>query len=244
LLYCDNCGTTLFGGSRLVTRNDSGNQSFELLPISPNIEGIPEKTPAKLVEKRSFQEFAVFWPQGLQEFTQHEAEPPYVSGDYWRQTTINGFNQIEYRAEWVPASINCISGDLDLSHDKSTLESDEWDKQDWIKGYYFTIYDDNSSSRRDIALPNAQGEISEIETHKALPNVCPCCAINHQNRRSDWKRNKNSSIRGFRTGFAKTTQIFAKELMYQLPDKEDERKLVVFSDSRKNRHKKCFNPAL
>lgn len=44
LLYCDNCGTTLFGGSRLVTTNESGNSSFELLPISPNIEGIPEKT--------------------------------------------------------------------------------------------------------------------------------------------------------------------------------------------------------
>jgi DEAD/DEAH box helicase domain-containing protein len=41
LLYCDNCGTTLFGGSRLVTRNESGNNSFEMLPISPNIEGNP-----------------------------------------------------------------------------------------------------------------------------------------------------------------------------------------------------------
>lgn len=37
LLYCDNCGTTLFGGSRLVTRNESGNNSFEMLPISPNV---------------------------------------------------------------------------------------------------------------------------------------------------------------------------------------------------------------
>ena len=31
LLYCDNCGTTLFGGSRLVTRNESGNNSLETL---------------------------------------------------------------------------------------------------------------------------------------------------------------------------------------------------------------------
>jgi len=83
LLYCDNCGTTLFGGSRLVTRNESGNHSFELLPISPNIEGIPEKTPAKLVEKRSFQEFAVFWACGNQEFTKHDREHG-IPVDYWR----------------------------------------------------------------------------------------------------------------------------------------------------------------
>lgn len=83
LLYCDNCGTTLFGGSRLVTRNESGNNSFELLPISPNIEGIPEKTPAKLVEKRGYQEYAVFWACGNQEFIQHDAEPgiPQIIGD-------------------------------------------------------------------------------------------------------------------------------------------------------------------
>lgn len=82
LLYCDNCGTTLFGGSRLVTTNESGNSSFELLPISPNIEGIPEKTPAKLVEKRSFQEYAVFWACGNQQFTPHDAEPG-ISGNFW-----------------------------------------------------------------------------------------------------------------------------------------------------------------
>ena len=69
LLYCDNCGTTLFGGSRLVTRSESGAHAFELLPISPNIEGIPEKTSAKLVERRSYQEYAVFWPEGDQLYT-------------------------------------------------------------------------------------------------------------------------------------------------------------------------------
>jgi DEAD/DEAH box helicase domain-containing protein len=225
LLYCDNCGTTLFGGSRLVTRNESGNNSFEMLPISPNIEGIPEKTPAKLVERRSYQEYAVFWACGNQQYTPHDAEAgiPQVG---WRQPTMNGFNQTDFLADWIPASLNCISGDIDNSHNKADEKPEQW-----IKGYYFII---TNNSNRDIAFPDANGNISEIETHKALPSVCPSCGVNHQKRRQDWNKNKTSSIRGFRTGFAKTTQMFAKELMYQLPSNEAERKLVVFSDSRED----------
>lgn len=235
LLYCDNCGTTFFGGSRLVT----GRNAFELLPISPNIEGIPEKTPAKLVEKRSYQEYAVFWPLGNQVFVQHEAERPFISGDYWRQTTINGFDQGDFRANWVPASLNCVSGDIDFSHEKATTDSEDWIKHDWIRGYYFTIYNENDGSRRDIAAPDGQGRISDVQTHLALPNVCPCCAINLQKRTRNSRRNKTTSVRGFRTGFAKTTQMFAKELMYHIPIGQDEkndpkRKLVVFSDSRED----------
>ncbi|SDC15967.1 DEAD/DEAH box helicase [Niabella drilacis] len=227
LLYCDNCGTTLFGGSRLVTRNESGNNSFEMLPISPNIEGIPEKTPAKLVEKRSYQEYAVFWVCGNQPFTPHDAGAG-ISQNYWRQPTVNGFNQGDFEANWIPASLNCISGDIDNSHNKAT---DAETSAHWIKGYYFII---TNNSNRDIALPDASGNISTIETHKALPSVCPSCGINHQKRQQRWDKSKTSSIRGFRTGFAKTTQMFAKELMYQLPSNEAERKLVVFSDSRED----------
>lgn len=83
-------------------------------------------------------------------------------------------------------------------------------------------------------MPDSNGNIPTTETHKALPSVCPGCGVNHQKRRQDWNKSKTSSIRGFRTGFAKTTQMFAKELMYQLPSNEAERKLVVFSDSRED----------
>lgn len=227
LLYCDNCGTTFFGGSRLVTTNESGNPSFELLPISPNIEGIPEKTPAKLVEKRSYQEYAVFWPSGNQVYDPAICEPPINQNSFWRQTTVSGYDQNDYEAEWVAASLNCISGDIDFSHNKA-----DRDAINWIKGYYFTIVPVASSI--DIALPNAVGDISTIETHKALPNVCPGCGVNHQKPKNASRKNKTTSIRGFRTGFAKTTQMFAKELMHQLPNNISERKLVVFSDSRED----------
>lgn len=228
LLYCDNCGTILFGGSRLVTKNESGGHSFELLPISPNIEGIPEKTPAKLVEKRSYQEYAVFWPEGNQQHTRHDPDHS-IPRDYWRQVTLNGIDQGLYQANWEKACLHKVSGDVDVD---PTYKKAKEKPEDWIKGYLFQITENRSA--RDIAFPKPNGEISSEETHKALPCVCPACGVNHQKLRRDSTKSKTTPIRGFRTGFAKTTQMFAKELMYQLPDSENERKLVVFSDSRED----------
>lgn len=227
LLYCDNCGTTLLGGSRLIVDKGGDGKVFELLPISPNIEGIPEKTPAKLVERRSYQEYAVFWPSGENEFNEDLVVPALNSGGYWRQTTINENKQTDYQAEWIKASLNKNSGNIVFQHSKANE-----DPERWIKGYYFTIR--KEGERGDIAFNSLSAEGQVIETHKALPNVCPACGINHRKFNDKSRTRKTSSIRGFRTGFAKTTQTFAKELMYQLPDEKDKRKLVVFSDSRED----------
>lgn len=218
LLYCDNCGTTLFGGSRLKA-SDEANSFFELLPLSPNIEGIPEKTPHKLLERRTYQEYAVFWPLGKQELEPHERPR-----GYWRQATVSSvINQNDYRATWKEASINIYSGDI-----KETYEKAEKEPTNWRKGYYFKIAHQDTSEF-DIAFsPNP------ADTHRATPCVCPGCGVNHSKHRQGITKNKLSSIRGFRTGFAKSSQMFAKELMYQLPSKQDERKLVVFSDSRED----------
>jgi hypothetical protein len=213
LLYCDNCGTTFFGGSRLA----GANNSLELLAVSPNIEGVPEKTPAKLVERRSYQEFAVFWPMGSQDFVPHDAPR-----GYWRQPTLSGINQSVYEARWIPASLNVYSGDVDFGHSRAQNETIKW-----IKGYLFQILNAD-----DVEIVSAR--TTDSETHRALPSVCPACGINHQRRTNSSKKSKLSSVRGFRTGFAKTTQMFAKELMYQISESESKRKLVVFSDSRED----------
>lgn len=157
LLYCDNCGTTLFGGSRLKV----DNETVELLPLSPNIEGIPEKTPHKLLERRTYQEYAVFWPLGKQEFVPHERP-----NGYWRQTTVEGADQGRYSASWIEASLNIYSGDIKDSFLKAEQEPDNW-----IKGRYFKIVSD--SNNLDIAfLTDAHGQT--INTHKATPCVLSC----------------------------------------------------------------------
>ena len=224
LLYCDNCGTVLLGGSRSLRQDADNGWINELLPVSPNIEGIPEKTPGKLVEKRTYQEFAIFWPLGDQEYVPHD----YPNG-YWRQEVVGDTGFTEYRAHWEEASLNIFSGDVHLTHQKSDENPEEW-----TKGYLFIVVHENNAVDAARELTGNGQVIRQNPTHKALPCVCPACGINHQRRNSSVQKLKTSSIRGFRTGFAKTTQLLAKELFYQLPDNPKNRKLVVFSDSRED----------
>lgn len=220
LLYCDSCGTILLGGSRSIGRNNT----WELLPISPMIEGIPEKTPAKFVEKRNYQEYAVFWPQGNQAFIKHTYRSNQNAGqeaDSWdnQPLTSEGTNR-NYLSAWKSAFVNKKSGDVER------CALDELDNpNDWLKGKLFVITHNNV----DVAKDEWLKQEGFTETHFALPCVCPGCGTDYSAKKS-----RKTPIRAFRTGFAKTSQIFAKELMLQLPDKLDERKLVVFSDSRED----------
>jgi hypothetical protein len=60
LLYCEKCGSTFFGGARL----EAGQGIVELLNTEPDIEGIPDRRAARLVERKPYNEYAVFWPSG------------------------------------------------------------------------------------------------------------------------------------------------------------------------------------
>jgi len=199
LLYCEHCGTVFFGGNRLTRENGA----IEILATTPDIEGIPERQAARFVERRTYGEFAIFWPLGNQEF----CDP-----GRWRHTPLN---QNQYSGQppwgdWSEASLNTLTGYVELSHDQSKENPD-----DWVEGYLFQI----------------QG-ISEEQSEelRALPCKCPSCGADYT------KRNlRKSPVRGFRTGFSKVSQIFAKELFYELPEKEFiSRKLVIFSDSRED----------
>ncbi len=193
LLYCEHCGTIFFGGSRLPTERPG---VIEMLATTPDIEGIPERQAARFVERRSYNEFAVFWPSGNQ---------TYADPNHWRQTTFNR-NQGPW-ADWYPASLNTGTGHVELSHEKAEDFPD-----DWIKGHLFKLEREEN-----------------MENVLSLPCVCPACEEDHT------RRKRKSPVRGFRTGFSKVSQIFTKELFYQLPDRGiSSRKLVVFSDSRED----------
>ncbi|MDB5203577.1 MAG: box helicase [Ferruginibacter sp.] len=220
LLYCDNCGTTFFGGSRSIGKNGT----WELLPLSPKIEGIPERTPGKLIDKRTYQEYGIFWAQGKQKFTKHTQRYGRNAGqeaDMWNdQPLVNANDTRTYISQWIPAILNVKSGDVDKGN-----KNDKETPQDWINGRMFYIFENGYDVANELWLNQNLAH----ETHYALPCVCPCCGTDYSEKKS-----RKTTLRAFRTGFAKTSQIFAKELMLQLPDKVDERKLVVFSDSRED----------
>ena len=155
-LYCEHCGTVLFGGSRLKLNNGE----IEMLVTDPDIEGIPDRRAARFIEGRTYNEYAVFWPLGSSQMLNMDAGK-------WRQPEINA----EYKqgrlspsstAKWVAVSLNTLTGHIQLTHEKSIQ-----DVAIWSRGYLFTI---------EIAPED------EVR-HRALPCVCPSCAANHTFRK-------------------------------------------------------------
>ena len=101
LLYCEQCGTTLFGGSRMALADGGG---LEMLTADPDIEGVPDRQAARFVERRRFPEFAIFWPSG--------GKPLHQDAGHWRQPAVVPDRATEGR--WVPASLDPLSGRVQL----------------------------------------------------------------------------------------------------------------------------------
>jgi len=228
LLYCDNCGTLFLGGSRLPY-TVSSVAYCEMLAVSADIDKAPSRTVTKLLESRSYQEYAVFWPDGRGKHKQEfSAEDIRNDKTYWRQATLGDFNQSNFTAQWKKASLNVKTGEIRNEQSEAGENPDTW-----ISGYIFKI--SNNAKRYDnLYRPDQDIQTDSQATHRAMPSVCPACGTTHQKHKTASKKRKLSSIRGFRTGFAKASQTLAKELLYQLPSDERQRKLVVFSDSRED----------
>lgn len=151
LLYCEQCGTTLFGGSRLPLENGNG---YELLPSDPDIEGIPDKQAARFVANRTYEEFCVFWPQGLS--AKHSDVP-----NEWAQAQLVGddIGAPGRRGSWVRAN-------LDVATARAEAGPAPAGDQNKVDGYLFSVR----------ALPDNLDRIA------ALPCVCPACAANYSGR--------------------------------------------------------------
>ena len=119
LLYCEQCGTTLFGGSRMALPNNLG---WELLTSDPDIEGIPDRQTARFVERRSYEEYAVFWPKG-------EADLHGDAGN-WNQKDFDRAESTQ--ASWAPASLNTRSGRVELGDGGDTVPQGFW-----VRGYVY-----------------------------------------------------------------------------------------------------------
>ena len=209
LLYCESCGSLFYGGRRF-------NKS--ILPNSPNIEDLPEKASQVIVDKQPYGSYAVFWPVDLN-------SPEFQSYNIARQINQDeDGNAIKHKlrfpngslaqetadCKWEKGFLNVFSGEVIPDSMSAYI-----DHNDVIDGYSYMVQFPNDGENHELSSP-------------ALPSRCPFCGADHT--KSPYHV---SPLRGFRAGFAKTTQIFAKELFYQLPTKNNP-KLVTFSDSRED----------
>lgn len=153
MLYCEVCGTTFFGGSRLVLASGNG---WELLNADADIEGIPDRQAARFVDRRTYREFAIFWPSG--------ATPVRDGADTWSQPLLSpppGPANLS-RGRWRRAMLNAASGRIRLAPANGQPAAGE------VGGFLFH-------------LQNAQNEADQ-ERFSALPAVCPCCGADYRRR--------------------------------------------------------------
>lgn len=209
LLYCEQCGTIFYGGKRHAYRElGSGKWITDILPTSSNLEELPERQSQVMVEKRSYRDFAVFYPI-----------PDSWSDDFvdrnLREQEVPMFHKLGFGkderdadCEWQLAYLDEKTGFVTPSSNGAFHPG--------IRGFLYTVPDLDGEQNIDAAT-----------SAPALPCHCPYCASNK------YGKAYRSPIRGFRTGFNKVTQIYARELFYQLPTLNN-RKLVTFADSRQD----------
>lgn len=101
LLRCEHCGIVCLGGSRLSLPENDG---FELLPTEPDIEGIPDKQAARFIERRTYRDFAIFWPS--------QQQPLHSDARRWKQPRIGEGDATP--ARWALASLNAQNGKVVL----------------------------------------------------------------------------------------------------------------------------------
>jgi DEAD/DEAH box helicase domain-containing protein len=119
ILYCEQCGTVCYGGSRQILQNNSG---LEMLPIEPDIEGIPDKQSARFVERRTYGGYAVFWVS--------RDNALHMSAQEWTQPAISK-SERGVKAEWRKASLDPRSGQVRYGHGRSNLAL--------VQGYLYSM---------------------------------------------------------------------------------------------------------
>ena len=146
VLYCENCGSIAYGGNRIDVRDENENIITELLPLSSDIEGVPETSSATIVEKRKYKDFSVFYPADS-------------NGD-----VVETENCIprpgDFDAEWEQAWINVKTGKIHLI-DPNNLD-------DYRKGLWYRVKENN----QDIKQID---ETDKVRSVGALPCTCPHC---------------------------------------------------------------------
>ncbi len=134
LLYCEQCGTAFLAGNRLSL--PSGG--WELLRTDADIEGIPDRQAARFVERRTYDQYAVFWPRGQADLD--------TAARTWKQALLDGSTE----ARWSPAALNVESANVELAEGGTAYPDGPW-----VPGYLFVLPEASVEEQRQArALPS------------------------------------------------------------------------------------------
>lgn len=206
LLRCENCGELYIGGNRKVE-----DERTYLTLNYPNLNQIPNFNPTPMVQNKSYQEYAIFWPHDINdapELTSGQGGNDYVA-------KINGntnLNQNYGQAKWISGYLDPVTGEF-------IPKNKVGNNPKGIPGFIYKVVKYNTK-HKEISPDAAQ-------TIYAAPCTCPFCLQDYSTRKYT-----KSPIRSFRTGIDRSNQIISKELIYQLDDSSA--KLIGFSDSRED----------
>ena len=119
-LYCENCGTTFVGGTKIAGHTDVNNTFCdEIITTPPEIESIPEKFYSARVESRSELDYGVFWPKLIE----NEITENLLDQNSWEKRYIGIKNgQLYYREQddTIPGLYYTSTGGSSLSNEAGT----------------------------------------------------------------------------------------------------------------------------
>ena len=222
VLYCDCCGTMLMAGHRSRTKPPLPGQpqnKTELLPVTQNLEKLPNGFSESLTDRLNYKDLAVFWPipENL-DIRQKEIQWKQClcdaitakDGEGWR---ISQNERVD--AFWKRAALTPKTGIV------TRLNIDDDLPPGTVEGMIFDLDEGKTLSSGKSFIEDLQADTP------AMPHICPHCE-------SDYGENyqRLSPVRTFRTGLNKLSQVLTKQLFKSLDATGSQRKLVAFSDSR------------
>jgi DEAD/DEAH box helicase domain-containing protein len=154
VLYCECCGTQLLAGYK-TPADDGLGQQFELAPLPPSIEGLPEANPQTRTDSQPASRLGVV-------YLVDESWVPGIPSLEWQQGSEERDEQrrpLERgRARWVEATLDPSTGMVEVG---APIES----------GRLRCLWLDIVERQQAVApLP-------------AMPQLCPGCGINYSDRK-------------------------------------------------------------
>ena len=111
IVYCECCGELFFAGMK--GGRQRGGKMLELLPIDPNLDGLPDSASSQLFEELTAEQFGVFWPR-------NDVRPRMGPAD--QRVSI-----------WQKASLDAVTGIVAIA----TNTFDPWGDVTKLDGYLY-----------------------------------------------------------------------------------------------------------